>query len=107
LAVSDELHAASAVRSWVLPSEKRPVARSWMIVPGAMPGTGGEISMDARLAFVTCTVAEPLLPDRDAVISAEPATSPLASPLSEMVTVAGSDDDQVTWDVMSPVVSSS
>jgi hypothetical protein len=42
-------------------SVKTPVAASWTVVPSAMVGLGGVMSIRASVAAVTCSVAEPVM----------------------------------------------
>lgn len=51
--VSDELHVTNAVRSWVEPFEKVPVALNCWVVPTAMLGLAGVTAMDTNIGGVT------------------------------------------------------
>ena len=50
------------VRSWVVPSEKVPIAVSDFVVPLAREGFGGVIVIEVRTAGVTVTVVVPDTP---------------------------------------------
>ena len=79
--MSDELHAADAVRSWVVLSDKLPVAVNCSIVPTAMVSWGAVTEMDVSEADLTVRVAVLVMPPAVAVIFAVPAATPVAFPL--------------------------
>jgi hypothetical protein len=54
--VFDEVHDRSLVRSWVVLSEKIPVAVSCWLVPAAMLGIGGVRAIETNVAGVTVTM---------------------------------------------------
>jgi hypothetical protein len=60
--MSAELQLADVVRSWVLRSEKTPVAVSFLEVPLAMEGPVGVTTIDVRIGGVTVTVVAPDTP---------------------------------------------
>ena len=95
-----EVQLADVVRSWVLPSEKVPVAVSCTVVPLAIGGFGGVIVIDVSVAGVTVTVVVPDTPARPAVIVAPPTPLPVTRPWlpAALLTAAtvGSDEIHVT-----------
>ena len=60
---AEESQVTSAVRSWVLPSEKVPVAVSDFVVPLAREGFGGVIEIEVKTAWVTVIVVAPDTPN--------------------------------------------
>ena len=61
-AAADEVQVTDAVRSWLVLSEKMPVAVNCLVVPGAMLGLVGVTAIETRIApelFVT--IPPPLL----------------------------------------------
>ena len=111
-AASLEFQVTDAVISWVVESEKVPVAVNCSVVPKASDGSVGVISMETKLASVTLSVVLPLSPlaESVAVIATLPAATALARPLlaASLPTVAivSSADVQSTCAVMSWVVKS-
>jgi hypothetical protein len=98
----EELQAADAVRSWVLPSEKVPVALNWVFDPARMKGFAGRMVIETNAA--TLTEAEPITLPAEAVSIVAPAAWPLTNPLlpGELPTGAadGFDEFQMTdWRV--------
>ena len=59
---ADEIQLAEAVRFWVVPSEKLPVAMSCWLVPAAIEELGGVIVIEVSTAAVTVTVVVPDTP---------------------------------------------
>jgi hypothetical protein len=93
----DELdHTTELVKSCVVPSAKVPVALNCSVLPSATDGFDGdtEIELSAAAVAVTeiCAVTEPNV----AVIVAEPAVYPVASPLALTPTTPGADELHVT-----------
>src|SRR6266568_1433939 len=78
---SDEIQVTEPVRSWVLPSEKIPVALNCWLSPLGRLGSVGITSMAVRVADVTVSGALPVLPPKDAVMTAEPAATAEVNPL--------------------------
>jgi hypothetical protein len=62
IAFEDEVQIAKAVRSWVVPSEKLPVAVTCTVVPLAIEEPGGVTVIDVSVAAVTVTVVAPDTP---------------------------------------------
>ena len=75
-----EVHAHCLVRSCVLPSSNVPRAWSWMVFRMFTAKGFGVTAMDASLAVVTFTVADPLTEPVAAVMVEVPAATPVASP---------------------------
>src|SRR5215831_8720069 len=99
-----------AVRFWVEPSEKRPVAVKAWVSPLATDGLGGAIEIDVKVALVTTTervAATPFIDaDSMAVPGATPLTRPAALPDAATVSTVASDELQTTLEVRSFVVPS-
>ena len=93
------------VTSWVVPSEKVPVAVNCSVVPPGTLGLAGVTAMEDN-AEVTIRVVPPETAPEEAVMIVVPAVRPLAKPV--MLTVATSvlDDSQVACVVISLVVPS-
>jgi hypothetical protein len=87
------------VRFCVELSEKVPVAVNGCVVPFGMLALDGVTAIDCKvtLGLVTVRVAWPLTPLIEAVITEEPAPTPVASPLPLMVATAVLADTQLTW----------
>jgi hypothetical protein len=90
----------------VLPLVNVPVAEYRRLVPWAKlapPGVIGLIAIDAKLAASTVTVAVPLIPLNAAVIvtGVVVIATPVAKPLTVILTLVVSDDVQVATFVMS------
>ena len=104
-AVLDELQVTEMVTSWVVPSEKNPVAVNCWVPPG-MLGLAGVTTMEDKAVEVTIRVVPPETAPEVAVMIVVPAVRPLARPV--MLTVATSvlDDSQVACVVISLVVPS-
>ena len=93
---SDELHVTVAVRSWMLLSEKIPVAVNCRIVPFAMLGLCGVTSMDCSVAAVTDKSVEPEIAPRVAEMVVDPASRAEALPVASMVAMEVADESHVT-----------
>ena len=110
IASTEDDHVTVAVRSWVVASEKTPVAVNCCVVPFAMLGSGGVTSIETRAAVVTVRVVDPEIPPKVAVIVVEPTATALARPSKpralEIVATPSSEDDQVADAVRSCVVAS-
>jgi hypothetical protein len=78
--VVDELQVTIVVRSWVLLSEKVPVATSCCAVPYAIEGFTGVTAIDVTVADVTVKIADFVLPPNAADIVVVPAETGVASP---------------------------
>ncbi len=113
----DELQVTVADRSWVVLSEKVPVAVNCSVVPFAVLGMGGVIARETSVAGVTVSSVEPEIPPNVALIVVLPIALPLACPglyitdeseetavASTIVATAGSDEVHVTSAVRSFVV---
>ncbi len=77
---AEETQVTNAVRFWVVPSEKSPVAMSCSLVPSAIEELGGVIVIAVSTAAVTVTVVVPDTPPRVAVIVALPTPVPVTRP---------------------------
>ncbi len=110
-AVLDELQVTDAVRSFVVPSEKGPVAVSCLVVPLALVGLEGVSEIDKSVAGVTVSevVFEYMLPKAAKTVEV-PAARQVARPLDPaavlIAATAVTDDIQVTDVVRSCVVPS-
>jgi hypothetical protein len=104
--VMDEVQVTSAVISWVVPSEKVPVAvNCWVVPPGTL-GLAGVIAMEDRVAEVTVRVVLAETAPEVAVMVAVPGAMAVARPLLLTVAANGLDELQVTCVVISWVVPS-
>jgi hypothetical protein len=107
IVAADELQVTDAVISWLVLSEKIPVAMNCLVIPSAMLGLVGATWIDASVDVVTVSVVLPETPPVVAVIVVEPAAMAVASPLelAVLLTVAVVDEElQVTDEVMSWLV---
>jgi hypothetical protein len=81
----EETQLAKFVKSWVVPSEKFPVANSCSLVPLAIEGLGGVMVIELSDASVSVTVVDPDTPPTIATMvalpTARPATRPLIPPV--------------------------
>ncbi len=102
-AVLIEIQLTELVISWIVPSEKVPVAVNCRADPPGILGLAGVAVMRDRLADVTVRVVPPETSPKVAVMTAVPAVRPLASPLLSIVATPISEDRQVTNVVMSSV----
>lgn len=105
-AVLEELQVTKMATSWVVPSEKVPVAvNCWVVPPGTL-GLAGVTTMEDKVAEVTIRVVPPETSPEVAVMIVVPAVRPLAKPVTLTVATAVSDDLQVARAVISLVVPS-
>jgi hypothetical protein len=91
---------ASAVTSWVVKSEKCPIAVKATGAPAGTTGSSGATVIALRIASVTVIVAVEVRPESDAVITAVPEAFPVTMP-SLTTAIEASDDDQVAAPVTS------
>jgi hypothetical protein len=102
---SDEPQSTLPVRSLVVPSENVPVAVTCAHSPTGMDSETGSSWMATSVADVAVTVALPLLPERVAVMVADPVASAVAVPCEpvalETLTFVASDEVHVARAVMS------
>jgi hypothetical protein len=82
-------HVVVAVKSWVLPSEKVPVAKNCRLVPRAMEGFWGETAIETRVAGVTVSVVDPVMDPEAAVTVVLPIESADATPWLFIVATLG------------------
>jgi len=101
---SDESHVTEVVRSWIVPSEKCPVAVNCWVVPLAMLGSIGAMSSDVRVALVTVRVVKPETAPNVALIVVCPGFDAVALPEELMVATLVADELQATDRVRSRVV---
>jgi hypothetical protein len=109
LLVSDDVHVTLLVMFWVLVSLKVPVAVNCCWLPSGIEGLAGVTAIDVNVALVTVSVSGGLMTDPNvAVMAVVPAVRPLATPCvpSELLMVAnpGTDDFQVTVEVITLVL---
>ena len=93
--VAEDTQVTNAVRFWVVPSEKSPVAMSCSLVPSAIEELGGVIVIAVSTAAVTVTVVVPDIPASVAVIVALPTPVPVTSPLLLTVAMGFADEVQL------------
>jgi hypothetical protein len=109
MAGDDDVQLTEVVRSWVLPSEKIPVAVSCRLVPLAMDGITGVIVSDFKVTN-TLSVVDPVTGPptalKVAVIRELPGLWPSASPVELIAATVVFDEPQVTKLVRSPVLPS-
>jgi len=98
---AEEIQVTNAVRFWVVPSEKSPVAMSCSLVPSAIEELGGVIVIAVSTAAVTVTVVVPDIPASVAVIVALPTPVPVTSPLLLTVAMGFADELQLAEAVRS------
>ena len=79
--VTDELQTTSSVMSFIVPSEKFPIAANCCSVPIGMTGFVGVTSIETMVADVTVRVVLPEALPTVAVMVAEPAATEVAIPL--------------------------
>ena len=84
-ALLPEVQFTSFVQSCVVPSLKLQVADSCTVVPLGRMEVGGVTTIDAKVAGVTVTVAEPWTPLKVAKAVVFPTATPLTSPLVRRV----------------------
>ena len=80
-AVLSELHVASFVTNWEVPSLKDPVAEKFCFVPAAIVRPEGITVIDTTFAFVTVKGAEADTDPSVAVIVTSPGATPFARPV--------------------------
>ena len=103
-AVLDELQVTEIFTSWVVPSEKVPVAvNCWVAPPGTL-GLAGVTAMEDRVAEVTVRVVLPATVPEVAVMVVVPAEAAVARPVLLTVATDGLDEVQVTCVVISKLV---
>jgi hypothetical protein len=102
----DEVQVTELVISWVVPSENVPVAVNCWVAPPVTFGLAGVTAMEDRVAEPTVRSVLPETVPEVAVMVVVPAARAVASPLLLIVAVAGLDELQVTWVVISWVVPS-
>ena len=106
-AVLDEFQVTDEVISWLVLSEKIPLAVNCLVVPSSMLGLVGETWMETSVAVVTVSVVLPEIMPEVAVTVVEPAETEVANPFVPallMVAMVPLDDVQVTEAVRSWVV---
>ena len=91
--VAEEVQVTNAVRSWVVPSEKLPVAISCSPVPFAIEELGRVIVIEVSTADVTVKVVVTEMPPWVAVIVVLPAPVAVTKPL--LLTVATPVEDEL------------
>jgi hypothetical protein len=98
----EELQVTCIVISWVVPSEKVPVAVSCWVVPPGTLGLAGVIAMEDRVAEVTVRVVLLETAPEVAVMVVVPAVKAVARPSLLTTATEVSDELQVTNLVISP-----
>ena len=98
---AEEAQVTNAVRFWVVPSEKSPVAMSCSLVFAAIAELGGVIVIPVSTADVTVTVVAPDTPAWVAVIVALPTPVPVTSPMLLTVAMGSADEVQLAEAVRS------
>lgn len=102
---SEELHVTEDVRSWVVASEKMPVALNCWVMPFTTVGSLGVISRETRETPVTVREVVPEILPEAAAIVVVPAERAFADPLSAalllIAAIETSEELQVTDEVMS------
>lgn len=102
--VLDESHATWAVKLWVLPSSKVPIAENCWVVPWAMVEVAGRTAIEERSAALTVAMTLLLMAPEVAVMVTVPRSLPVASPLTVMEATLVGDALQTTVPVISCVV---
>jgi hypothetical protein len=97
-----EFQVTCAVISWVVPSEKVPVAVNCWVAPPSTLGSAGVIAMEDRVAEVTVRVVLSETVPEVAVMVVVPAVRAVARPLLLSTATEVSDELQVTNWVISP-----
>jgi hypothetical protein len=92
------------VRSWVVASEKVPVAVNWRVVPSGLLGLPGVTAIDDSVALVTVRVEVPVSAPRVAVMTDEPTLTLVARPAALIVATPVVAELQVTTAVPGPVL---
>src|ERR1700692_2419395 len=75
-----EAQTAAAVRSFLVPSVKEPVAVNCWVVPRAIEGLAGVTAIETRAAAVTVSVVAPVIVPEVALIVDEPVPAVVARP---------------------------
>jgi hypothetical protein len=101
-----ELHVTEAVRFWVLPSLKVPVAVNCSVSPLAIEGLVGVTLTDASVAALMVSVIFPVTPLNTPWMIVEPVATPVARPPEVIVATAVFSEVQVTEAVISFAVPS-
>jgi len=87
----DELHVTVPVMTWVVPSEKVPVAANCSNVPSGIETFAGVTAIETRVALVTVkTALDDMLPE-DALMLDEPGANPFASPATPFTLMLATD----------------
>jgi hypothetical protein len=94
-------HVAVELRSCVVPSEKVPIAVSWIVVPTGTDADGDFTVIDWRVAAATASRAEPVMVPAVAAITEVPTAMPRASPAESTFAMRGAALCHVTDVVMS------
>lgn len=102
----DELHTAAAVRFWVVPSVKVPVAVNCVVKPWGALGLTGVTPIDTRVAGVIVTLWVPDTLPSVALSTAVPGVTAVTSPVALTEPTCGESDVHTTEFVMSCVVPS-
>jgi hypothetical protein len=102
----DEIQLTKFLRSWVLPSEKCPIASRFTVPFTTRIGFAGVISIELRTAAVTVTVVAPDTPAWVAVMVVVPTPVPVTRPLGLTVARVRSAEVQLTECVRSWVLPS-
>ena len=105
-AVLEELQVTEWVTSWVVPSERVPVAVNCWVVRSGMLGLAGVTAMEDKTEEVTIRMVPPETAPEVAVMIVEPGVRPLAKPVMLTVAIAVLDDSQIACVVISLVVPS-
>lgn len=103
---ADEFQVALAVRFWLVPSVKLPVAVNCCEAPAETVGFNGDIARETSWAGPTRATVVPVIPAEMAVSEEEPIAFVVAKPILEMVSTFGLDDFHVAIGVKSCVVPS-
>jgi hypothetical protein len=93
-------HVTLDVMFWVGPLENVPVAVNCCELPAATAMVPGVIAIDCKVAGVTVTLVEPVIPERLALTVGSPVETAVINPPTAVVPVV---EDQVAWAVMSAV----
>jgi hypothetical protein len=104
--VLPEVQVTLELISTVVPSEKVPVATRVLVRPATTVAVAGVTAIELKVAAVTVRVAEPVLPPKAAVMTDEPADTPVATPGDATVATKVSPEVQVTLELISTVVPS-
>jgi hypothetical protein len=103
----DDFQVTALVRSTVPPPLTVPIAVNCTVAPPAVvDGLVGVTAIETRLATVTVTVVVELTVPEAAVMVAVPGTTPVTRPVLLIVATLEFEVDQVTVDVIGPVLPS-